>query len=285
MAADRQRGAALIIVALLALGLLAATGLAADAGMMYYQRTRMQVAADAAALAGARGLLQDQASATAIAEQYAQANGYPITADDISFPSGTQIHVDVHGPAPLLLGELLGIATPDIAASSSGELHSVGTAGGIRPFGIPDQSFQQGREYLLKVPAGCSTAGNFQALAIDGPGASVYEQDILNGSAQAVSVGQQVETQPGDMVGPTDAGVNQLVAGDQTTFEQALQSPGSTPRVITVALLDPSQWSNAHGRSTIGVTGFAQFYVIDAQTGAVDARFMDRVSTQTLAGT
>lgn len=280
-----RRGATLVIVAMLALGLAAATGLAADAGMMYYQRTRMQVAADAAALAGARGLERSQAQAVSDARTYSADNGYALASSGVSFPHAASISVVVHGPAPLLLSRLLGIATPDIAAAANADLEPVGLTGGVRPFGIPDRNFIQGYEYQLKEGAGSSTRGNFQALAIDGPGAAIYEKSIVDGASTAVSSGQNVDTEPGDIVGPTDSGVAQLVGGDQTPFEQAVASPYSTPRVVTVCLLDPLQWADVHGRSSITVTGFARFYVIDAQSGVVDARFIDRLSAATVAGT
>ncbi len=280
-----QRGTILVIVALLMFGLVVATGMAADAGAMYYQQTRMQVAADAAALAGARGLAHDHSRAIGLAEQYASDNGYQLSASDVTFPASATIHVTVRGPSPLWLGKLLGIATPDIAASANGELQIVSKSGGIRPLGVPDQTFEQGREYLLKLPAQGEVSGNFQALAVDGPGAAVYRQDILYGSSRAVTTGQDLPTQPGDIVGPTDDALNQLVGGDQTPFAQAVADPTSTPRVITVALLNPQQWQNVHGRSDIEVTGFARFYVIDAENGAVDARFVDRVAASTVAGT
>ena len=280
-----QRGTILVIVALLMFGLVVATGMAADAGAMYYQRTRMQVAADAAALAGARGLAHDQSRAIALAEQYAADNGYQLSSGDVTFPASSTIHVTVRGPSPLWLGRLLGIATPDIAASADGELQTVSESGGIRPFGVPDQTFEQGREYLLKLPSRSEICGNFQALAVDGPGAAVYRQDILDGSSRAVTTGQDLPTEPGDIVGPTDSAINQLVGADQTPFAQAVADPTATPRVITVALLNPQQWANVHGRSDIEVTGFAKFYVIDAENGAVDARFIARVEGPTVAGT
>ncbi len=283
--ARRQQGTILVIVALLMFGLVVATGMAADAGAMYYQRTRMQVAADAAALAGARGLAHDPSRAISLAEQYAADNGYQLSSADVTFPASSTIHVTVHGPAPLWLGRLLGIATPDIAASANGELQTVSESGGIRPFGVPDQTFEQGREYLLKLTTQSEVCGNFQALAVDGPGAAAYRQDILDGASRAVTTGQDLATEPGNIVGPTDSAINQLVGGDQTPFAQAVAEPASTPRVMTVALLNPQQWANVHGRSAIEVTGFARFYVIDAENGAVDARFIDRVEGSTVAGT
>ena len=71
----RDRGATLVLVAFMAVGLTAFAGLAADAGAMYFKRTQLQAAADAAALAGARGLLDGKNVALSEAQRLAAANG------------------------------------------------------------------------------------------------------------------------------------------------------------------------------------------------------------------
>jgi Flp pilus assembly protein TadG len=81
----KQKGVALVLCALMLLVLAPMVGLAIDGGVAYLLRTKLSAAVDAAVLAGARSLstgadLQSQrANATAVAQQYFDAN----------FPAGT----------------------------------------------------------------------------------------------------------------------------------------------------------------------------------------------------
>lgn len=87
----RQSGAVVVLVALLLVVLFGFAALAIDVGNAYLVRGQMQNAADAAAHAGAVALAQpdggeDQAEAAAI--KFARANGFTLTAAEISFPAG-----------------------------------------------------------------------------------------------------------------------------------------------------------------------------------------------------
>jgi hypothetical protein len=78
--ADGQRGQSLIIVAFLIIALLAAVGLAIDLGLMYVEKVRLGRAVDAAALAGAQELPDENAAYDRMVE-YLHLNGYDENAD------------------------------------------------------------------------------------------------------------------------------------------------------------------------------------------------------------
>lgn len=291
---QRERGATLVTTALFATALTMVTGLVVDTGAMLYQRTRMQVATDAAALAGARALLNGQAYAVAEAKSEASKNGYAVRDSDITIQQGSRISVRLQNQTPSLAARVLNAvrgldpqaaATLGVEAKSTADLHCVELTYGVRPFGIPDRAFRMGAEYVLKQSAGGSTDGNFQALALDGPGASLYRTAILNGAKRTVHVGDSVPTEPGNMAGPTVVAINQLLGNDHTSFVSA--SYGSrTPRVITVPLIDANQYAQANGRSDVTVTGFGRFYVTyTTSRSEVYGRFMERVNQQTVQGT
>lgn len=294
-----ERGATLVTTAFFATALVVFVGLVADAGLMMYQRTRMQVAADAAALAGAKALLTSQDHAIVAARQLAEQNGFPISADKVKILKGSRVTVAIDSPTDSLVSRVLAAsqaqaepkapATPAsfvIGAEASADLHCIELQHGARPWGVPETDFGVGREYVLKQGAGNSTKGNFQALALDGSGANIYRSAILNGSKTTVKLGDMIATEPGNMNGPTVTAVNQLVGNDRTSYDQARLNPSRTPRVVTVVLLNESSYFNANGRSNVEVSGFARFFITyTTNRGEVYGRFMDKVSAQQVVGT
>lgn len=280
-----RRGTVLVMFALFSAALLTFVGMVAQLGMLYAERTHMQVAADAAALAGARALPEGNQAAIDAAVAYAAKNGSTIAGSDVSIPDGQHLSVAWSQPADLAMAGLLHLDNARVAVSSEAELVVVSRIAGTRPWGVPQQAFVPGGEYILKQAAHGSTVGNFQALAIDGPGAATYEQSIVEGSQTTVHVGDAVATEPGDMVGPTITGVNQLIGYDQTSYEQAIANPDSTPRVVTIPLLTRASWDAVNGRSEVVVAAFARFYLTYTDSmGEVDGRFIDELSSDTVAG-
>lgn len=282
----KQRGATLVMVALMAVGLTAAAGLAADAGAMYYKRTKMQAAADAAALAGARGLLIGKNVALSEAVKLASENGFDLESKDVSFPPGSRVKVALTDPQPMLLGPLLGIADQNIGVSSGGELHCVSFTYGIRPWGVKDEIYTRGQEVALKFGPGDGIKGNYMPLALDGTGANRYADAILFGSKVTVNVGDLITTETGNMSGPTQKAVEQLISFDRSGFEEAVKKGDKSVRIVKVALLDPKTIAALNGRSQVRVSGFARFY-LDRVTskGEVYGKFIERVQGRSVAGT
>ncbi len=295
-----ERGATLVTTAIFATAIVVFVGFVADAGVMMYQRTRMQVAADAAALAGAKALLNSEGQAVVAAQELAKQNGFPIKADQVKVEKGSRVTVAIDSPTDSLVSRVLAAtqaqAEPKapaaqpanfvIGAKASADLHCIEVQHGARPWGVPETDFAVGREYILKQGAGNSTKGNFQALALDGTGANIYRSAILNGSKTTVKNGDMITTETGNMNGPTVTAVNQLVGNDRTSYEQARLNPSRTPRVVTVVLLDNGSYFNANGRSNVQVSGFARFFITyTTNRGEVYGRFMDRVNSPEIIGT
>jgi len=282
----KEGGATLVIIALMALGLTAAAALAADAGAMYYKRTQMQAAADAAALAGARGLLDGQNIALNEARRLAEANGYQLDAQDVSFPPGSRVRVHLRERQPIWLGPILGASEPEIAVKSGGELHCVSRSAGLRPWGVPDGQYRRGDEVVLKYGPGDGKRGNFMALAVDGPGARTYFEGVLYGAKSTVAVGDVIPTEPGVIDGPTTRAVEQLIGFDRTSFKEAVELGDRACRIVKIVLLDRQSVERLKGRSDVKVAGFARFYLSHITSrGALYGKFVDRVSDTTVGGT
>lgn len=290
-----ERGGTLVTTAIFATGLVVVAGLVADTGAMMYQRTRMQVACDAAALAGAKALLGGQTFAKQEAKAVAAKNGYQLTDGGINILQGSRMTVSMQNPSKSLVARVVeamqGSGDPEAAkdlsvgAKSTADLHCVELTYGPRPFGVPECDFKPGAEYVLKQGPANAIKGNFQALGIDGTGATIYRNSILNGAKRTLKVEDMLQTEPGNMMGPTVTAINQLLGNDQTSYASAVKG-ARTPRVITVPLLYWDTYLSSMGRSNVVVKGFARFYVsYTTSRGEVYGRFIDKVEQATLKGT
>jgi len=118
-------------------------------------------------------------------------------------------------------------------------------------------------------------------------GADWYEQNITECN-QAVFVDGYIMTQePGNMVGPTVHGVEDLIAQDPTAYwdddEQRVKSPlGRSPRIFPIPLYDPDffQSGKTTGRNaTLKMAGWIGFFVEDISGNEVYGRITPILGT------
>lgn len=106
-----------------------------------------------------------------------------------------------------------------------------------------------------------------------------------NTSEYAVGPGNTLQTEPGNMVGPTQQGIAQLVASDPNAHwvdgvgvVDASGNPNpNSPRIITLALYDP-RYPPTKGRSYVTVSNLASFFVEGMSGKLVTGRFVANVS-------
>lgn len=132
-----ERGQALVLVAVLLLGLVAVVGLATDGGLVFAQRRELQNLADAAALAGAMQLDEDAYRAGgAVTLDVAQARQAAIAAlagvTNLAYEvnaSGGGVAVEVHRRARTGFLRVIGIDGVTIsAAARAAPRHGVDSA-------------------------------------------------------------------------------------------------------------------------------------------------------------
>lgn len=286
---ENERGSTLVIVALFATALSLFTVLGANVGLMVYQRTKLQAAADASALAGAWALDFGDDQARAAAKQYALSNGYTLEDADLTVENSSRVRVKLSQPVDLLLGDFLSKKTMTVGAASTAQFELISR--GLRPLAMPDplrdktnpKDFTFDTPYLIKEGAGGAIGGNFGALAMSSSGASVFEDNFKYGADLAYQISDKVPTETGNMYGATEQAVEWLIAKNPNgSYAQAQQNPKRDPRVITVVLVDPQEFANLNGKSDVTVTGFAQFWLdYDPQNkGEVKAYYIGRVANQ-----
>ena len=294
-----ERGVSLIIAAICIVMLLGMAALAVDVGRLYVTRQYLQNSCDASALAGGMEL-PNQAKATDKAAKCAVANHllhYEISfpADGIGPEGATKLRVDSYLTVPYTFARALGrISGPVSAYAVVEKTGSIGWASDIVvPWGIPwyDTSgdpYQYGTGILYTLKLGQQsdlqegtpdqTGGNFYPLALqrslgDGSsGGSVYMHDIKYGFDGTIEVGDVTDTEPGNMVGPTNHAVENAPSTDDSLFERAEQDPWAddtwdnydygNPRIVIVPIISPL----SNGRTEVTILGFAAFYVVSCSS-------------------
>lgn len=136
-----EEGQALVQVALALLVLLLFVALAVDVGNIYGERRRMQNAADAGALAGARVLctlgFDAQGAAVAAAEDYATRNGAQLVT--VTFPEINVVDVAVQEAADTFFIGLIGIHTVDVPAEAAALCGIADVTCGMWPIALPER--------------------------------------------------------------------------------------------------------------------------------------------------
>jgi hypothetical protein len=243
----KQQGAVLILVVVGMLGMLAVVGLALDSGHAMLNKTRLQNAVDAAALAGAKELdltsdtlLARQAAIGALAANAASdGNGelqeqYASGVLDLSIQFSATLDPFVPGTIPpeyvrvraqnfrlpAWFAVAVGINEKVVAASAvAGPSPTINKACNIAPMmvcgdpgaGAPYWGYTPGTPDVLKTSDNNSEVGvgNFQLIRLGDNVGKADVRDALAGNYDAcASTGESVETETGNSVGPVSQGIN-----------------------------------------------------------------------------
>lgn len=197
-------------------------------------------------------------------------------------------------PRNLLFARIFGQESAGVAVQASATVgHPEGRLAGTLPFGLPGYE-QDGKWYVLVNNAGTtmhpdgvtelegtyepltdhmdesnpflikagsgSNNGNFMALSPFGGGANAFEASIKEGiPAPGIELGEDYNTEPGNMRGPTDDG------GDYRLADESR-------RDAVVPIIDALDWHDAAGRARpVTVIGYAGVYLMSSDSGAITA--------------
>ena len=138
-----QRGQAVVLMVLF-LGVLAAVGaLVLDVGAWYRADRKLQATADAAALAGAQGLPDDQGEAASLALDYADKNGGGLNGGGITFSTtlvpGDTIKVHAQKPMPGFFAKVFGLNTVNVGADARARTGVMNEAKWAAPVAVDEQ--------------------------------------------------------------------------------------------------------------------------------------------------
>ena len=257
-------GAALVMTALFLTVLLGFSALVIDIGLLYINRLALVNAVDAAALAGVQDLPYSPTMAIESAKQYATTNGADKNGLSVLVQNGDhEVKVTASKNVELYLARLFGITNQKVTASATAQVGSISAYVGVAPFGVVKQDFIYGEQYLLKYGPHSNPGryhGNFGALALGGKGANHYRENIKHGHQARLAVGDWVDTEPGNIAGPTAEGVKYRVDECQhypkCTWDKFV--PGCS-RLVVVPVIRTLE--EAHGRDSVEIVGFAAFFL------------------------
>lgn len=257
--ARNEQGTVAVLVALSMMVLIGLTAIVIDGGRLFLEQSRLQKAIDAAVLAGAQELPTRPDLARQQAEQAASANGISVNEIVLTFENGnTLIRAQTARTEPLTFGNALGFSSSNVEAKAAVQLRPLTSAIGVIPLGV-DYSRQLSFGDPVVMKAGEADVGNFGALALSGPGADHYEEDLHNGSQSEISVGDILDTQTGNLVGPTIQGLEDRMAACSDGSVTYYNYPPDCPRVVLVPVYKPI--GNSHQLKQVEVVGFASFFI------------------------
>lgn len=274
-----EGGGVLVLVSVMMLVLLGFAALVTDFGLYVLNEQRLINAVDAAALAGAAELSPagsgDEAVARYCAEQYALRNGADpseLAVSVLTDPTGLKtVEVSAGKEVDFILARLLGFTSGKVQATASAAVAGVTSCRGVAPLLIRKQNFEFGKEYVLKY-GDPVYPGNFGALALGGTGASNYRQNLIYGYSGEVAVGDLIDTEPGNMSGPT-SGIDERLSRCQHNCTVDHFEPGC-PKILIIPVCDPD--SQPYGRKPVKIVDFAAFFVdrVDSQRDEIHGYFV-----------
>ncbi|MBN2355313.1 hypothetical protein JXO59_04330 [candidate division KSB1 bacterium] len=294
------------IIAFAAIGMMAillCASIAIDMGSLLAARNQLQAAVDAAALAGASGLLVSQNFATQRAMFFGGQNTVhnqtvSIGSGDITFPNSYCIRVMGSHTIPTYFMRILGIEQLKVTAVAAAAMGNVNGTRDLRPWAVPYFDYGIGELVTIKIgdpndPNDLVGSGFFYP--VDYPpinrgdpisGGSEYESNIYNGTESLVYTNDVLLVEPGNMVGPTSQGVRDLIADDPGAYWNGqrvvnTEYPGyGSPRIVKVPLWD-SRFPPEPGRNTLTVIGLAAFFLEGVQGRNVFGRFIEITTSGT----
>lgn len=274
---EDERGNIIVIAAFLMLVLTAFAGLVVDGGQLYMTKTKLQKVANAAAISGGQELKTNAGQkVTVIVDDILKAhNALPYRQSVVVIPE-KQVTVKLKESVPLFFSSIVGMNAVDISVKATAAVGVMSRVNGAAPIGIDESvPLVYGNPYTLKVDETASATGNFGALALQGPGAKLYEQNLMYGFDGELKIGDILNTQTGNLAGPTKTAVDYLL----TTCTDMTARDCS--RILIIPVYVPFL-VQSNQLKQIKITGFAHFYIsepMNTKDKTVKGIFLERVGT------
>ncbi|MEL7655569.1 MAG: pilus assembly protein TadG-related protein [Bacillota bacterium] len=267
----KEDGTVVVLVALFIVILLGMTAFALDLGSAYHQSSKLQNALDSAALAGAQELPADNEAdsdwtdAKVVAEEFAVYNGYTgVTCQPVHKNGNTSekiIGIQVNGSREVeyQFAGVFGVEHGDVSKSATAQLFTAVGMSGLVPLSLTEEKWSDidvGEDTIIKFDNKSNddllSSGWYGPVRIDGSGATEYRDDFKHGCSTEVHIGDVLEMETGNMVGPTEASYEYRISGHEScTYNN---HEGNCPRVVVipiVKLLDTNKDLQVLGFATL----------------------------------
>lgn len=279
-----KKGAVLVLVAVALVFIFGITALVTDVGIAFAEKRKLSNALDAATLAGAQELPASAANATAKANEYLQLNDVDPADVQIIIPTdNSSIELIGLEDVPLFFARVIGFDNAEVGAKAKAIVGPLGTiSSGIRPYAIEDLrnsdgsiGYSKGDEIVIKEgsedPADV-LHGNFKAIALGGSGSSVLLDNAVFGYDGSISIGDWIDTEPGNAVS-VSKDLGKILQDEPDTWPNPEPDEFRVWIIPLIADWDPS------GRDDIQVSAFGMIYVDDIVVVGgkteINARFIE----------
>jgi hypothetical protein len=272
-----ERGNVILIAAFLMLVLTAFAGLVVDGGHLYMTKANLQKAANAAALSGGQELTTNAGNeVNEIVDDILEAHNVLPYLQNIEVTPEKKVTVKLNESVSLFFASIVGINAVDVSVKATSEIGVMGRASGAAPIGIDDSiPLIYGNEYTLKVDQTESDTGIFGALSLGGSGGDLYKDNLKFGYDGELRIGDIVETESGNMAGPTGEAVDYLVSTCNDMTARDCQ------RILLIPVYVPYNHTKNQMKQ-VKITGFAYFYIsepMNSKDKTIKGIFLKRVGT------
>jgi Flp pilus assembly protein TadG len=272
-----HKGQSLAFVVVLLPVLLGIGGFAVDAGNVYVNKTNAQRTADSAALAGAQTVLTNSTTGTNDAKTYATSNGDANAT--VTFSTTTRAHdtitVTSTKVVPTTFLGMLHITSGTVTATAKAQAGPAGTAYGVLPWAVNDDSFSGYNQHVGLQPANYNgSGGSYNYVSITPPGGQTYADAIVNGVNAEILLNTNYPTNIFDGSGLSNVTANALQARiNARPLETYLTVTTGSPRIIFVPVINGNV---PNAPSPVQFTGFRAFFLesIDQPNSNVWGRFV-----------
>ncbi len=255
-----------------------------DIGTVVFEKAKLSSTVDSAALAGAQELVTDINNVENIVNKYISLNENEVKNTHISINEDMRtVEVNSEKNVDMYFAKIFGINSEDVTCSATSKVENITTVTGSRPLAVVQQDFEYGRQYTLKEGGGDGYTGNYAAISLGGDlGAASYGENMLNGYDGTISVGDIIETEPGNMAGDTAEAIEHLLSECTHTPECTYLSYNKhCSKIIFIPVVNSLE---VKGRKCVEVLGFATFFLEGVTEHSGQADVVGRFITYCMEG-
>ncbi|MEX2415606.1 MAG: hypothetical protein WD424_05635, partial [Paenibacillaceae bacterium] len=231
-------------------------------------------------LSGAQELTYNETAVRNIVVEVLSEHGEENSLREQQVEMERKVLVRLQRQVPLVFSGLFGFNEVPVKVKATAILESMGRAEGVAPLGIDDSiPLVFGQEYRLKVDETEVDTGNFGILALGGVGSNTYEMNLKYGYQNEIKVGNIIDTQTGNVVGKTKAGVNERI--NNCPYPEGETHHRDCARVILIPVYTPYNVESNQVKQ-VKITGFAYFYIsapMDDFDKTISGFFIKRAGT------
>lgn len=279
---EDESGSAIVLFSLYLVILIGIAGLVIDTGALYLTKSHLKKTANAVVLSGAQELTNNSNAVHAVVTEILKSHDEEESLKDISIVTNYpyKISVTLEKEVKLYFLRIFKMYSQQVQVTSSVQLAPMKSGSGAVPLGIDkDVPLEYLKEYTLKVDSGDSEYGNFGILALTGPGAKLYEQDLMYGYDGELKIGDIIDTQTGNIEGKTRNAINYRLNSCNDPIDDYTNR--NSTRVILVLVYEPYKFSG-NQLAQVKVDGFAYFYLkepVNKQDSTIKGYFIKRAGT------